>query len=248
MDSRRHQEGCGEFHHHAGVTGGQMRGARGRLIVFEGIEGAGKSTQLARLSARFAGAGVTSCAFREPGGTPAGDRIRALLLDPSTSLDPRTEALLFMASRAELLAVAVRPALEAGAVVLLDRFFLSTFAYQVAGRGLPESDVAEANRVATGGLAPDLTLLLTLPSAEGMARAHRRGPADRIERSGDEFHARVERAFRGFATRKWQAAHPEAGPIAAVDAIGSPADVEARIEAALAARCPDLVARLERVA
>lgn len=216
--------------------------------MFEGVEGAGKSTQLARLSTRLTGAGVDSCAFREPGGTPVGDRIRALLLDPAMSLDPRTEALLFMASRAELLATAVRPAIATGAVVLLDRFFLSTFAYQVAGRGLPESDVAEANRVATGGLVPDLTLLLTLPSAEGMARAHRRGPADRIEQSGEEFYGRVERAFRGFATREWQAAHPEAGPIAAVDAIGNPTEVQARIEAALAARCPDLVARLERVA
>lgn len=216
--------------------------------MFEGVEGAGKSTQLEMLAAHLVDAGVDCRKFREPGGTPAGDRIRALLLDPASALDARTEALLFMASRAELLAVAVRPALESGAVVLLDRFFLSTYAYQVAGRGLPEADVMAANRAATGGLVPDLTLLVTLTSAEGLARARRRGPSDRIEQSGDAFHARVERAFRAFSAPDWQAAHPEAGPIAAIDGTGSPSDVQGRIVTMLGERFAELAARLERVA
>lgn len=220
----------------------------GRLVVFEGVEGAGKTTQLERLAVRLGGAGVSCRTFREPGGTPAGDRIRALLLDPDAALDARTEALLFMASRAELLSVAVRPALGAGTVVMLDRFFLSTYAYQVAGRGLPEADVVAANHAATGGLVPDLTLLMALSSAEGMARAQRRGPSDRMERSGQEFHARVERAFHTFATPEWQATHPEAGPIVVVDGAGNAADVERCVVATVTARFPELAARLERVA
>jgi dTMP kinase len=223
-------------------------GAAGRLIVFEGVEGAGKTTQLERLGAHFVRAGVPCVSFREPGGTPAGDRIRSLLLDPAITLDARAEALLFMASRAELLAEAVRPALAEGKVVMLDRFFLSTFAYQVGGRGLPEADVVAANRVATGGLVPDLTLLVSLPSAEGLARAARRGAADRMERSGDDFHARVEAAFRTFATPVWQAGRPEAGRIVVVDGGGSPQDVEHRVARTVATAFPDLRPALERVA
>lgn len=164
------------------------------------------------------------------------------------SLDARTEALLFMASRAELVATAVRPTLSSGTAVLLDRFFLSTYAYQIAGRGLAESDVVAANRAATGGLVPDLTLLLTLSATEGMARAKNRGPSDRMEQSGDAFHARVEQAFAGFATPTWQEAHPEAGPIVVISATGSADDVERRITAAFSEHLPEYGARLERVA
>lgn len=220
----------------------------GRLVVFEGVEGAGKSTQLRRLDARLKSAGVPCLTFREPGGTAAGDRIREVLLNPSVSLDARTEALLFMASRAELVTTAVLPALEGGTVVLLDRFFLSTYAYQVAGRGLPESDVLAANRAATGGLVPDLTLLLTLSASEGMARATSRGPSDRMEQSGDAFHARVEQAFASFGTPAWQAAHPEAGRIVPINATGTADEVERRIAAAFRDHMPEHGARLERVA
>lgn len=220
----------------------------GRLVVFEGVEGAGKSTQLRRLDARLKSAGVPCLTFREPGGTTAGDRIREVLLNPAVLLDARTEALLFMASRAELVATAVRPALQDGTIVLLDRFFLSTYAYQVAGRGLPETDVLAANRAATGGLVPDLTLLLTLAASEGMARAKNRGPSDRMEQSGDAFHASVEQAFANFATPAWQAAHPEAGRIVAVSATGTQDDVERRVTAACREHLPELGARLERVA
>ena len=221
---------------------------RGRLIVFEGVEGAGKSTQLRRLDARLQAAGVLCSTFREPGGTVAGDQIREVLLNPAMSLDARTEALLFMASRAELVATAVRPTLSEGAAVLLDRFFLSTYAYQIAGRGLPEADVLAANRAATGGIVPDLTLLLTLPASEGMARAKNRGPSDRMEQSGDEFHARVEQAFANFATPAWQTTHPEAGPIVVINATGSADEVERRIAAVLREHLPEYGARLERVA
>ena len=130
---------------------------RGRLIVFEGVEGAGKSTQLERLGGHLARAGVSHREFREPGGTALGDSIRQLLLDPLSTVSARAEALLFMASRAELVSRELRPALESGTIVLLDRFFLSTYAYQIAGRGLAESDVRSANMMATDGLVPDLT-------------------------------------------------------------------------------------------
>ena len=221
---------------------------RGRLIVFEGVEGAGKSTQLARLGGHLARAGVSHRTFREPGGTPLGDAIRALLLDPLSTISGRAEALLFMASRAELVVRELRPALDSGAVVLVDRFFLSTYAYQIAGRGVPESDVRSANMMATGGLVPDLTLLFSLPADVGLARAaHRSGP-DRMEQSGRDFHARGEEAFAEFATRPWQNAHEECGPIVAVDASGTEESVEALMLDAVTSRFHELRAALGVVA
>src|SRR3954466_6081642 len=144
---------------------------RGLLIVFEGAEGAGKSTQLRRLAECLGEAGRNVVAVREPGGTIVGDQIRRILLDPESDIVPRAEALLFMASRAQLVEREIRPALERGAIVLVDRFFLSTFAYQGDGRGLPEADLRAANAMATTGLVPDRTLLLTLPPEAGLARA-----------------------------------------------------------------------------
>jgi dTMP kinase len=218
--------------------------ARGRLIVFEGVEGAGKSTQLGRLAELFVRAGVTHRSFREPGGTPLGDEIRRVLLDPASQISARAEALLFMASRAQLVACELLPSLAAGAVVLLDRFFLSTYAYQIAGRRLPDADVRATNLMATGGLVPDLTLLFTLPSGQGLARAARRGERDRIEQADEVFHALVERAFTEFATPEWQRVHEECGPIVAVDATGSPGEVEARALDAMMARFAELRAAL----
>ena len=220
----------------------------GRLVVFEGVEGAGKTTQLDRLIARLAGAGVAYKKFREPGGTPLGNWIRDGLLGQDWAVEPRAEALLFMASRAQLVADEVRPALADGTLVLLDRFFLSTYAYQIGGRGLGDVDVRAANALATGGLVPDLTVLLTVPARLGLARAEHRGPKDRMERAGPAFLQQVADAFSRFSTAAWQAAHPEAGPIAAVDAVGSPDDVEQRVLAVIAQRLPDLGPRLERVA
>lgn len=213
------------------------------LIVFEGPEGSGKTTQLRLLSEWTVARGATRpvVAVREPGGTPLGDEIRRLLLHPESDIAGRAEALLFMASRAQLVEREIRPALDAGAIVLVDRFFLSTYAYQVEGRGLPQEDVAAANRFATGGLRPDVTLLLSFPVAEGLARAARR-PAghDRMEQEAREFHERVARAFDGFATPEWQAAHPEAGPVERIDARGAPREVFARVLAALRPRWPDI--------
>ncbi len=214
--------------------------ARGRLVALEGVEGAGKSTQLRRLAARAEAAGVPVRVVREPGETPLGTEIRRLLLEASHDMTPRAEALLFMASRAELVDTVVRPALEAGTLVLCDRFFLSTYAYQAAGRGLPLDDVAAANRLATGGLVPDLTIVLRLDPAVGLARAAARGAHDRMERAGTEFLRRVAGAFEQACDPAWQRAHPEVGPIAALDADGSPEAVEARLLATLAPLLPAL--------
>ena len=211
----------------------------GRLVVVEGPEGAGKSTQLLRLEAFLRERRIPFEGFREPGGTALGTEIRRLLLEPDRDISPRAEALLFMASRAQLVEREIRPALAGGRLVLLDRFFLSTYAYQIAGRGLSESEVRAANAFATGGLVPHLTLVLDLEPGEGLARAGARGAHDRIERSGSDFHDRVARAFATYLTEAWQAAHPECGPIVRIDARGDEAAVFERILRALAARWPE---------
>ncbi len=214
----------------------------GKLIVFEGAEGAGKTTQIKRLAERLAQAGIPCVAVREPGGTPVGDAIREILLDREWHVTDATEALLFMASRAELIAREIRPALVAGKVVLLDRFFLSTYAYQIAGRGLPEPEVRAANSLATGGLVPDFTLLLDIPAEEGLARADARGDRDRMEKSGAEFHDQVGKAFRKFTDRAWQDSHPECGPITLIDGTGDEDAVFTRVVRALSKAFPKLLA------
>ena len=193
----------------------------GSLIVFEGIEGAGKTTQITRLHARLAAAGVLCEAYREPGGTPLGDEIRRLLLDRNRQITARAEALLFMASRAELVERCLRPRVAAGHVVLLDRFTLSTYAYQVAGRGLDEREVRAANVTATAGPVPTLTLLLRTSPEIGAERARLRGAPDRMEASGLAFHARVAKAFETFEHPGWQREHPECGPLLPIDADGT---------------------------
>jgi len=213
---------------------------RGRLIVFEGPEGAGKTTQVGLLSGWLAARGVDHLRVREPGGTPLGDETRRLLLDTPGGLDARAEALLFMASRAALVAEVIVPAMARGTLVLADRYFLSTYAYQVAGRGLPEAEIRAANALATDGVSPDLTLLFSVPAAVRAARAAARGAPDRIERAGDAFHARVERAFAMFLSPNWQAGHPEAGPVVDVNGDGDAAAVFTRVRAALGERWPDL--------
>jgi dTMP kinase len=218
--------------------------ATGKLIVFEGPEGAGKTTQLKRVAERISAAGLPCLAVREPGGTPVGDAIREILLDPEREITDATEALLFMASRAELTAREIRPALEKDTVVLLDRFFLSTYAYQVAGRGLSEDEIRAANRLATGGLVPDLTLLLDISAREGLARADARGDRDRMEKSGVEFHDRVGGAFRTFADKRWQASHPECGPITLIDGAGTEIEIFGRIARVLSKEFPKLFSGL----
>jgi dTMP kinase len=213
---------------------------RGRLLVLEGVEGAGKSTQAARLQRTLESAGRDVVLVREPGGTPLGERIRGLLLAGQGEMSPAAEALLFMASRAELVHRVIRPALERGATVIADRFFLSTYAYQCGGRALPEAVVRHANALATAGLVPDLTLLLGLSPEAGLARAAGRSVADRMERAGADFHRRVAAAFRAAERPEWQADHPECGPIAALDASGTEDDVAELVTAAVGSAFPEL--------
>ena len=214
----------------------------GRLIVLEGQESAGKSTQAPRLVRWLGDRGVDAILVREPGGTDAGEKIRELLLHLPYQLTAAAEALLFMTSRAELVDRVIKPALREGRTVVMDRFFLSTYAYQVAGRGLEEDLVASANALATQGLVADLTLVLTLPVLERRARLDRRGGPDKIERAGDQFHSRVDAAFERFLDPAWQASHPEAGAIVAVNGAGTEDDVLTRIASALADRWPETFA------
>jgi dTMP kinase len=208
-----------------------MAGA-GRLIVFEGTEGVGKSTQAARLHAGLPG----SLLVREPGGTGVGEQIRDLVLHGRGEIEPRTELLLFLAARAQLIPV-IRQHLATGTTVILDRFFLSTYAYQGAGRGLPEDEIREANRVATAGLVPDLTFVLRYPVAAGLRRA---GGQDRIERSGVDFHERVAAAFTRYVRAEWQYGHPECGPIVEIDAHGTVDEVAKRVWLALTGHWPEV--------
>lgn len=165
----------------------------GRFIAVEGADGCGKSTQAPLLAERM-GALLT----REPGGTPVGERIRALWLDPATQdLDDRAEALLIAAARAHHVASVVRPALEAGRDVVSDRYVASSLAYQGHGRQLDVDRVAEVNDWATGGLRPDVVVLIEIDRAEASRRV---GHApDRVEALGEDFHQRVADAFRAMA-------------------------------------------------
>lgn len=215
---------------------------RGRLIVLEGQESAGKSTQATRLVRWLADRGVDAMLVREPGGTDAGEKVRELLLHLPYQLTAPAEALLFIASRAELVDRVIKPELRKGRTVVMDRFFLSTYAYQVGGRGLDEDLVVSANALATDGLVPDVTLLITVPASERRARLDRRGGHDKIERAGDAFHVRVDRAIEGFLDEGWQRTHPECGPIVELDGSGSEDEVLARIVAALSREWPETFA------
>ncbi len=174
---------------------------RGAFVVFEGPEGAGKSTQATRLAARLRAAGHDVLETREPGGSPAGERIRDLLLDATVDLGAEAEFLLYAAARAEHVRTRVRPALEAGRTVVCDRFAASSVVYQGHARGLDVAWVRSVNAVATGGLTPDATVLLDLPADQGLARAARRGAPDRLEAGGAAFHARVRDGFLAEAAR-----------------------------------------------
>ena len=168
----------------------------GFFLVLEGPEGAGKSTLAATLTARARSTGSTVVAVREPGGTTAAEAARAIVLDHSHAVGPEAELLLMLAARADLVRKVIRPALDAGSLVIADRFDLSTQAYQVAGRGLPADLVTAANRVATGGLEPDLTLVLDVTPEAGRARQARAGKTrDRMEAEGADFHARVAAVY-----------------------------------------------------
>lgn len=167
----------------------------GTFIVFEGPEGAGKSTQVQRLAAALRAAGRNPLVTREPGGTPAGDAIRNVLLDPDLEIGPLAEFLLLSASRAQHVEQVIAPALQAGRVVISDRFAGASSAYQGYGRGLDPDFIAELTSRVTGGLRPDLTLLLDLDPERGLARVASRGSTDRLERADLAFHRRVRAGF-----------------------------------------------------
>ncbi len=168
--------------------------AAGCFVTIEGGEGTGKTTLLAALDARARADGLDVVTCREPGGTALGERLRTALLGADGAApDPRAELLAFAAARAQLVAEVIRPALDRGAIVLCDRYADSTVAYQHHGRGLPRETVDAVNAAATGGLAPDLTLLLDLPPAEGLRRAGRAG--DYMERENLAFHERVRAGY-----------------------------------------------------
>lgn len=187
----------------------------GRLIALEGGEGCGKSTQAARLATRL-GAVLT----REPGGTAVGERVRDLLLDPAlVDLDPRAEALFMAAARAQHVASVIAPALAAGRDVVTDRYAHSSLAYQGFGRGLDVEAVRGLSEFATGGLWPDVVVLLDVPAEVAAARL---GPLDRFEAAGAEFHRRVTDGFRALA-----AAEPERWVV--VSGVGSVDDVADRV-------------------
>ena len=195
----------------------------GRFIALEGGEGCGKSTQAQRLADHL-GARLT----REPGGTPAGERLRDIVLDPATGeLDFRAEVLLIAAARADHVARVIRPALEGGEDVVTDRYVASSLAYQGHGRQLGVEDVARINEWATGGLKPDITILIDVP--EEVAAERMDTDLDRLEAVGDGFHGRVADGYRALA-----AADP--GGWAVIDGTGTVDEVFARVLAAVEER------------
>ena len=199
--------------------------ATGAFIAFEGVEGAGKGTQIAMLERYLRDAHVPVLVTREPGGTATGERIRDLLLDPGTgSLDARAEAMLFAAARAQTVASVIRPALAEGKVVVCDRYVDSSLAYQGSGRGLGETDILSLNVWATQGLFPDLVILLHIEPELGLARSN--DEPDRMEREGGSFLARVADAYLRIAEE-----HPERFVV--IDASRDPAEVFDDVRAAI---------------
>jgi dTMP kinase len=170
------------------------------FLSLDGLDGSGKSTQCRLLAEWLRGRGLEVTACAEPGGTALGDHLRGLLLGHAYEMTPPAEAFLFMASRAQLVADVIRPALAAGRTVVTDRFLLSTVVYQGHAGGLDPDQLWEVGRLATGGLEPDLTLVLDLPP--DVARSRRNRPADRLEGRDEAYHQRVREGFLREARRR----------------------------------------------
>ncbi|HEV7585654.1 MAG TPA: dTMP kinase [Solirubrobacteraceae bacterium] len=195
--------------------------ARGRLITIEGLDGAGKSTLAEALQRELASRGVRAELLREPGGVELSERIRELVKDPSLSVSPRAEALLYAAARAQLVAERLEPLLEEGVLVLLDRFVDSSLAYQGAGRALGVEQIRSINLFATGLLEPDRTLLLRISPEAGRARQRERAiEPDRMEREDEQFFAAIASAYD-------ELAREEPGRVRVIDA-GQPPEVVLR--------------------
>jgi len=193
------------------------------FVVLEGGEGSGKSTQAARLASWLKAQGRDVVSTFEPGDTKLGAQIRDLLLHGDAQLDARTELLLMLADRAQHVTEVIRPALTRGAVVISDRYTPSTLAYQGKARGLGVAAVEQMDAVATGGLVPDVVIVLDVP--DDLAEARVVTVRDRLERAGDEFHARVRAAYRELAAdRGWRV----------VDGSVAPGDVELHVREAVA--------------
>ncbi len=195
---------------------------RGTFITLEGADGCGKSTQVALLADAIQAAGREVVRLREPGGTSISEKIRALVLDPDNAeMASECELLLFEASRAQLVRQVIEPALARGAVVLCDRFYDSTYAYQAAGRALDARVISQANALGSCGVTPDLTLVLDMDTKDALARATR-GGADRLEAEGVAFQERVRQGYLDLAAA-------ESGRVHVVDATGSTEEVLGRL-------------------
>ena len=180
----------------------ELRGDNDMLVTFEGIDGSGKTTQAVLLVDRLRNAGREVVFLREPGGTVVSEKVRDILLDKQhLGLNRIAEFLLFSAARAQLVHDVIQPALHAGTIVVCDRFYDSSTAYQGHGRGLNLEEVKSGNRIATSGTAPDLTLLVEVSLEEIRRRRHSAGTTDdRMESSGTEFYARVRDGYHAIAT------------------------------------------------
>ncbi len=171
------------------------------LITFEGLDSSGKSTQAQRMSERLQTSGKDVLLLREPGGTPLSEHMRTILLDRiHLSITPMAEFLMFSASRAQLVEAVIKPALAKGTIVVCDRFYDSSTAYQGWGRGLPVQEIKDVNMFVTGGLKPDLTFMLDIPVEAVIARKISAGyGTDRIESSGTMFYKKVREGYRTLA-------------------------------------------------
>jgi len=213
----------------AGDAGGALN--RGRFIVIEGGEGAGKSTQVRRVASFVRGRGLPVIETREPGGTEVGEEIRRVSLGPASSVPPSTELLLILAARAAFVRSVVRPALKSGTWVISDRFEMSTFAYQGYGRNVSLDSIRELNRFATGALKPDLCLVLELSAEEGQRRQAKAGKRpDRIESGGSTLLRRVTKGYADLAGAR------EMQPAVLVPASGTKDDVTRRLRIELLRR------------
>jgi len=203
---------------------------RGKFITLEGIDGAGKSTQLQWLAGLLASRGIALRVTREPGGTEFGEKLREMLLDRKQQLHPDTEALLMFAARREHLAKVIVPALDAGTWVLCDRFTDATFAYQSGGSGLAWDRIEALEQWVQQGLQPDITLYFDIAPALGRARSERIKQPDRFEQEQDAFYGRVREAYLRRARE-----HPDRMHI--IDASGPLADIQVKLEILITSNC-----------